>query len=186
MDLTELLAAMDAPMRRQRLVDLVQQAISEVLRHPSADSVAVDRPFQDFGFDSVMAVELRGRLSEALGLRLPATLVYDQPNPEALAEHLVERVEDRMNDPLAPVHRELDAIEDFVESSPDTAAAQAALTRRLTDLFGHSATAAAAATEELPAHGTDPSLDHPDVDLGSASAEDIFGYIDGQLGRSSG
>ena len=54
--------------------------------------VAADVPLQALGFDSLMAIELRGRLEEALGIRLSATLAYAYPTVDALADHLMARL----------------------------------------------------------------------------------------------
>jgi hypothetical protein len=38
--------------------------------------------------DSLMTVRLRGRLQEALGLRLPPTVAFEHPTVDQLAAHL--------------------------------------------------------------------------------------------------
>ncbi|BAI73723.1 coronafacic acid polyketide synthase I (plasmid) [Azospirillum sp. B510] len=71
-----------------QLRDLVREHAASILGLTDPASSLGDTPFRDAGLDSLMALELRNRLSWSTGLRLPATLVYDLPTPLLLAEHL--------------------------------------------------------------------------------------------------
>jgi acyl transferase domain-containing protein len=85
------LAAAPAEERRQIALEAVLAHVASVLGHASPAEVEPDRPFQELGFDSVTAVELRNRLGAASALRLPPALAFDYPTPIALAGYLAEQ-----------------------------------------------------------------------------------------------
>ena len=89
-DLLSGLAGAPLGRRETLLIAFLEQELQAVLRLPSPPASTVG--FFDLGMDSLMAVELTNRLNRALSGRLavPGSIVFDYPNPAALARHLAE------------------------------------------------------------------------------------------------
>ncbi|MFJ4554244.1 SDR family NAD(P)-dependent oxidoreductase, partial [Streptomyces sp. NPDC088817] len=90
--LTRELARLTPPQRLRRLVELVRTRAAQTIGHAGADAIEPERSFKEMGFDSLAAVELRNRIAAATGVRLPATLVFDHPNPALVAQQLHDRL----------------------------------------------------------------------------------------------
>ncbi|MEA2372846.1 MAG: hypothetical protein QOH12_3240, partial [Solirubrobacteraceae bacterium] len=75
--------------RRAAVLEVVCAQIAVVLGHSSAQAIDPERKFKELGFDSLSAVELRNRLAQVSGLRLPSTLIFDHPSPGAVGGYLL-------------------------------------------------------------------------------------------------
>ena len=169
-DMSARLAAMGPAERLDALLTLVRAEGAAVLGHASAEAIRPDRAFKELGFDSLTAVEFRNRLGAAVGLRLPTTLVFDHPTPEALAA--------RLRDELAPddagspgVLTDLDRLDTALAGLDWDDAAAADVRARLRAFL------------RRWADGPDDRTD-PDADLANASDEELFGVLDEELGTS--
>ncbi|MBT2541070.1 SDR family NAD(P)-dependent oxidoreductase [Streptomyces sp. ISL-44] len=90
--LREQLAAQPAAERLSSLVRLVQREAAVVLGVASADGIGGQQVLKELGIDSLMAVELRRRLSSETGVPLPSTLAFDYPTPTAIAGLLLDKL----------------------------------------------------------------------------------------------
>ncbi|MFD6227315.1 type I polyketide synthase [Streptomyces sp. NPDC060232] len=87
-------------------LDLVLGHAAALLGYADPADVDPHGAFRDLGFNSLTLVQLRRRLAEATGLRLPATLFFDFPTPDATARRLREldggRAHGPAGEPAAP------------------------------------------------------------------------------------
>ncbi|HET8641392.1 MAG TPA: SDR family NAD(P)-dependent oxidoreductase, partial [Pseudonocardiaceae bacterium] len=103
------LAALPAARRRDVLLELVRGQVAAALGHAGPAEIRPDHSFASLGFDSLTAVALRNGLDAATGLRLPATLVFDYPTCEAVADHIAAELFGAEGDrPAEPARRETD------------------------------------------------------------------------------
>ncbi|GLY39330.1 hypothetical protein Amsp01_053540 [Amycolatopsis sp. NBRC 101858] len=80
--------------RAEALLDLVRAETAAVLGYPGPGSVEPNRAFRDLGVDSLIALEVRNRLVAATGLKLPAVVLFDHPDPRRLAALLGHKLLD--------------------------------------------------------------------------------------------
>ncbi|MEW5629837.1 acyl carrier protein, partial [Streptomyces hydrogenans] len=71
------------------LVDEVRREVAGEIKL-APEELELQRPLLEMGLDSVMTVAVRRRLERLFGLTLPATLLWNRPTVQAIAEYLVE------------------------------------------------------------------------------------------------
>jgi polyketide synthase 7 len=162
---TDVLAGLAPGELRTAVLGLVRSALAGILGYDDPGEVPVDRAFKDLGLDSVTAVELRNRLSTAVGRKLPATLAFDHANASALVDFLCAEL---APDTVVDIDTELDRLESAVLALDPAELARTEAPRRLRALLDR----------------VTPKAAGPDVGsrLDDASAADVLAFIDSELG----
>ena len=79
--------------REDAVLKVVATEVAAVAGLSDGAAVAPTQVLKDLGFDSLMAVELRRRLSTRSGVKLPATLAFDYPTPRQIARLVLKRLD---------------------------------------------------------------------------------------------
>jgi acyl carrier protein len=132
--LKERLHALAPADRARSLLELVCTHAASVLGLGAPGALAPQRPLDELGLDSLMAVELRNRLATAAGLRLPATLLFDHPTPLALAGELERRLFESEAPAGLPILAELERLEQSLSALAVSDAERQNVTQRLQEL----------------------------------------------------
>jgi pimaricinolide synthase PimS1 len=169
--LTARLAGLPEATQHALVLEAVRGEVALVLGHPDPVNIDPAQPFTELGFDSLIAVELRNRLNAATGLRLPATLVFDHPNPAKLARYLLATVNPASSSPHRSLLADLDKMATTISVSPPGPEEIASVRTRLLDFLSR--------LDDL-----DDQEDDMADDIQSATDEEIFDLIDKDFGVS--
>ncbi|MGP4028917.1 SDR family NAD(P)-dependent oxidoreductase [Actinomadura sp. 3N407] len=165
--IAERLAGRDRGEQEAMVTELIRGQVAAVLGHGSPAELAADRAFQDLGFDSLTAVELRNGLGRSTGLRLPATLVFDHPTVRALAEYVLDRLAPPEPSPADAALACLDRLEEALAALPVDSAREL-VGRRLRPLLG-------------TANGANGMAGTDGAEIEGASADELMDIIDREL-----
>ncbi|MEM9217717.1 MAG: SDR family NAD(P)-dependent oxidoreductase, partial [Cyanobacteria bacterium P01_F01_bin.150] len=91
-DWMEQILSLSSVEQLEHLKHTVQQEVAHVLGLSSTSLPDPQVGFFELGMDSLMAVDLRSRLTQLLGVTLPATVAFDFPNIEQLSRYLASEV----------------------------------------------------------------------------------------------
>jgi acyl transferase domain-containing protein/acyl carrier protein/phospholipid N-methyltransferase len=75
--------------RQPVLVEFIRARAAQLLNLDPNISIPDDRPLLEFGFDSLVGLELKNDLQEVLSTALPATLFFDFPTIADLSRYLI-------------------------------------------------------------------------------------------------
>ncbi|HEY3995581.1 MAG TPA: type I polyketide synthase [Mycobacterium sp.] len=173
--LTARLDGLSPEARQRELVDLVRGNAAMVLGLPNPGEINAGCAFQELGFDSLTAVELRNRLKNATGLTLSPTLIFDYPTPTVLAGHLEAELvsttapeQPNLMGRFHEITRELQALLKAPHWGADD---KSVLRSRIHNLLSSLAFI------------DDPDPEHLDDDLDDVTESQLFAILDEELGR---
>jgi acyl carrier protein len=163
-------AAVPASESRAIILSAVRTQAAAVLGHSDAETIGASRAFQDMGFDSLMAVELCNRLNAATGLKLPATLLFNYPTPEAVARYVADALRPPEEEISSSALAELERFHTAYSGTPMGADERALVLARLRQLL----ISWADGSDEGPEAGLEEWIQ-------AATADEVLAFIDRDL-----
>ncbi|MFI0976130.1 SDR family NAD(P)-dependent oxidoreductase [Streptomyces sp. NPDC021093] len=159
------LTAMGAEEQEQAILELVLAHTAAVLGRPDPEGVEVSSAFQELGFSSLNTIELANRLNAAMGIRVPAAVLFEYGSPAALGRHLRMWLLDGVEEPPRSVTEQIDQLEEALSAAAAEGEREVALARLRSLMTRWDST-------RLPG-GTA---------IETATAEELFDLIDSQVG----
>ena len=90
--LLEELEQSESSERKKIIVDFLIQQTIRVLGLESSYDLDPEKHLSEMGLDSLMAIELKNSIDNAIGRNLPATLVFNYPSIDAISDHILKDV----------------------------------------------------------------------------------------------
>ncbi|MDO9235279.1 MAG: type I polyketide synthase [Aquabacterium sp.] len=90
-------------------LDAVLKEIERFMAVDTSGSFDIERPLQELGMDSLMAVDIRNGLGRMLGAPLPAAILYKYPTAKDLTDFILEEFID-FDDPREEQKKPADAV----------------------------------------------------------------------------
>jgi myxalamid-type polyketide synthase MxaC len=75
--------------RRDLLTAHLRALVADVLGFDASREIDLEQGLFELGMDSLVSVDLKGRLERTLGLQLPSTLTFNYPNIKALTDYIL-------------------------------------------------------------------------------------------------
>jgi acyl carrier protein len=88
-NLRDVIASASAEAAHSVIVAHLQVMAAAALGIEEPGHIDPEQPLQDLGLDSIMAVDLRNTLAQALGESLPAAILFDHPRLNSLADYSI-------------------------------------------------------------------------------------------------
>ncbi|MFC8827299.1 type I polyketide synthase [Streptomyces sp. NPDC057137] len=173
------LLALPEDARLPHLSQLVQREAAAVLGVPTDHGIGADQVLKALGMDSLMAVELRRRLSAETGVSLPSTLAFDHPTPSAIAALLLTKLDvgsgSGPNGTAAGQRLTRNQIDSLVELLRSASPAQ---------LVEQGLAAGLIALRDGLAKSAPANDEQPEAEVAAGNTDDLLQFLDRKLGVS--